>query len=66
MFFKGEQRSCKAAVSRVISTLTGLCALSDATGTYCRARARVPTDAIDRADRRYSSAAWTVALGVPV
>jgi hypothetical protein len=44
VLFKGEQRSCLAAVSRVIVLYVALgqepC--SDNTGAYCRARGRLP------------------------
>src|SRR5262249_45733554 len=62
VLFKGEQRSCLAAVSRVLVLLVALgrppCAKN--TGAYCRARAKIPTRAIrglatrtaDRAERR--------------
>ena len=47
---KGEQRSCLAAVSRVIVLLVALgrdpCAKNS--GTYCRARAKLPETVIER------------------
>lgn len=50
VLFKDEQRSCLAAVSRVIVMLVALgrepC--SDNTGAYCRARAKLPTPLIRR------------------
>jgi hypothetical protein len=50
MLFKEEQRSCLAAVSRVIVLLVALgkepC--SDNTGAYCRARAKLPQVVIRR------------------
>ena len=44
MLYKKELRSCQAAVERVITWLetAGLKTPSDNTGTYCRARARLP------------------------
>jgi putative transposase len=44
VLFKGEQRSCLAAVSRIIVLLISLKrpACSDNTGAYCRARAKLP------------------------
>ena len=62
VLFKAEQRSCLAAVSRVLVLLVALgrppCAKN--TGAYCRARAKIPTRVIrrlatetaDRAERR--------------
>lgn len=48
--FKGEQRSCRAAVARVVVLLVALgrtpCA--DNTGAYCRARAKVPVAVVRR------------------
>ncbi len=48
--FKGEQRSCGAAVARVVALLIALgrepC--SDNTGAYCRARAKLPEVVIRR------------------
>src|SRR5271155_2787598 len=50
MLFKDEQRSCLAAVARVIVLLVSLeqrpC--SDDTGAYCRARAKLPVPIIRR------------------
>jgi hypothetical protein len=49
VLFKGEQRSCVAAVSRVVVLWLALgkpC--SDNTGAYCRARAKVPVVVIRR------------------
>ena len=50
VFFKGEQRSCAAAVARIIVLLVSLgrkpCC--DNTGTYCRARAKVPERVLRR------------------
>lgn len=50
VLFKAEQRSCAAAVSRVIVLLVALgrkpC--SENTGAYCRARAKIPTEVIRR------------------
>jgi hypothetical protein len=48
VLFKGEQRSCLAAVSRVMVFLVALGqkACSKNTGAYCRARAKLPTAAI--------------------
>lgn len=43
VLFKEEQRSCLAAVSRVVVLLVALGKqLSDNTGAYCRARAKLP------------------------
>src|SRR5438094_8892787 len=50
VLFKDEQRSCLAAVSRVLVLLVALgrpaCAKN--TGAYCRARGKLPTPAIRR------------------
>lgn len=48
--FKGEQRSCLAAVSRIVVLLVALGRPrpSDNTGDYCRARAKLPERAIQR------------------
>jgi putative transposase len=50
VLFKGEQRSCLAAVSRVVVLLVALgrepC--SDNTGAYCRARAKIPVAVVRR------------------
>jgi hypothetical protein len=48
VLFKGKQRSCLAAVSRVMVFLVALGqkACSKNTGAYCRARAKLPTAAI--------------------
>ena len=45
VLFKGEQRSCLAAVSRVVVFVVALGhkACSKNTGAYCRARAKIPT-----------------------
>jgi putative transposase len=50
VLFKGEQRSCLAAVSRVVVLCVqlGRGACSDNTGAYCRARAKIPTIIISR------------------
>jgi hypothetical protein len=50
VLFKGEQRSCVAAVSRlvVLCVTLGRAACSDNTGAYCRARAKIPTVIIRR------------------
>ena len=50
MLFKQEQRSCLAAVSRVVVLLVGLERPhpSDNTGDYCRARAKLPERVIRR------------------
>jgi len=50
MLFKGEQRSCLAAVSRVVVLLVALgrSRPSDNTGDYCRARAKLPERVIQR------------------
>lgn len=50
VLFKGEQRSCLAAVSRVIVLWVALGndACSDNTGAYCRARAKLPLAVIQR------------------
>jgi hypothetical protein len=48
VLFKAEQRSCLAAVSRVMTFLVALGgkACSKNTGAYCRARAKIPTAVI--------------------
>ena len=50
VLFKGEQRSCVAAVSRVVVLVVALgrerC--SDNTGAYCRARAKLPVVVLRR------------------
>jgi len=50
VLFKDEQRSCRAAVARVIVLLVGLgrprC--SDNTGTYCKARAKLSEGVLGR------------------
>ncbi len=48
VLFKVEQRSCLAAVSRVMTFLVaiGCKACSKNTGAYCRARAKIPTAVI--------------------
>jgi hypothetical protein len=50
VFFKAEERSCVAAVSRVIVLLVSLGrkACSDNTSAYCRARAKLPESALRR------------------
>jgi hypothetical protein len=50
MLFKGEQRSCLAAVSRVVTLMVALGRRppSDNTGDYCRARAKLPEPVIRR------------------
>jgi putative transposase len=50
MLFKGEQRSCTAAVARVVVLLVALGRRppSDNTGDYCRARAKLPERVIQR------------------
>lgn len=50
MFFKDEQRSCVAAVSRVIVLLVSLgrTPCSSNTGAYCRARAKLSERALGR------------------
>lgn len=50
VFFKEEQRSCLAAVSRLIVLLVSLGrkACSDNTGAFCRARAKLPEAAFPR------------------
>jgi putative transposase len=47
---KEEQRSCEAAVSRVITLLTtlGRPPCSDNSGAYCRARAKLPEEVLQR------------------
>jgi len=59
VLFKGEQRSCLAAVSRVMVFLVALGqkACSKNTGAYCRARAKIPTAVI----RRLTTEAATIA-----
>ena len=48
--FKDHQRSCRAAVARVLVLLVSLGkpACSDNTGAYCRARAKLPVAVIRR------------------
>jgi len=50
VLFKGEQRSCAAAVARVVVLCVALGreACSDNTSAYCRARAKIPTVIIGR------------------
>jgi hypothetical protein len=50
VMFKGEQRSCAAAVARVVVLCVSLGrgACSDNTSAYCRARAKIPTVIIRR------------------
>ncbi len=54
VLFKQEQRSCLAAVSRVVVLLVGLGQdpPSDNTGAYCRARAKLPVAVIRRLARQ--------------
>lgn len=61
VLFKGEQRSCLAAVARVVVLCVTLGReVSDNTGAYCRARAKIPTviirrlvvEVADRCERR--------------
>jgi putative transposase len=67
VLFQGEQRSCVAAVSRVVVLLVALGREppSDNTGAYCRARAKLPVAVVRRlacevADRceRHVPASW--------
>jgi hypothetical protein len=53
MLFKGEQRSCAAAVARVVvlCVALGKGPCSDNTGAYCRARAKLPVPVIRRLTR---------------
>jgi putative transposase len=59
MLFSKEQRSCRAAVARVIVLCVALgkepC--SDNTGAYCRARARLPLELIQRLTYHLADAA---------
>lgn len=59
MLFKGEQRSCPAAVARVITLCMALdrepCSAD--TGTYCRARARLPIALVRRLTTHIADAA---------
>ena len=50
MLFKSEQRSCAAAVARVVSLIVGEGRPSpcDNTGDYCRARGKLPEKAVSR------------------
>jgi DDE family transposase len=50
VLFKDEQRSCLAAVARVLVLLVGLCRPPCAknSGAYCRARAKIPTRVLRR------------------
>lgn len=50
ILFKGEQRSCRAAVARVAVLLVALgrSACSDNTGAYSRARGRIPATVVRR------------------
>jgi putative transposase len=61
VLFRGEQRSCRAAVARVIVLCVALgrepC--SDNTGAYCRARARLPLALIQRLTYHLAEAAET-------
>ena len=46
---KGEMRSCAAAVARVVVLMAALSKeISDNTGTYCRARAKLPERVLQR------------------
>ncbi len=59
VLFKGEHRSCLAAVSRVMVLVVALgrkpC--SENTGAYCRARARIPTAVVRRLTTDVAAAA---------
>jgi hypothetical protein len=48
VFFKGENRSCKAAVIRIASlwALLGKVVCNTNTGAYCRARLKIPFEAV--------------------
>ena len=50
MLHKEEQRSCTAAVARVITLLvaSGIKACSEDTGAYCRARAKLSETVLER------------------
>jgi hypothetical protein len=49
VLYKEEQRSCAAAVSRVVVLLAALGRqASDNTGAYCRARAKLPAAVLQR------------------
>ena len=50
VLFKGEQRSCRASVARVVVLLVALgrSPCSDNTGAYCRARAKIPAAVVRR------------------
>ena len=50
VLYKGEQRSCEAAVARVIALLTtlGRKPCSDDSGAYCRARAKLPEEVLQK------------------
>jgi hypothetical protein len=57
VLFKGEQRSCRAAVARVVMLVAlsrGSC--SDNTGAYCRARAKLPVVVLQRLTRQVADA----------
>ena len=59
MLFKGEQRSCVAAVARVITLCIALKREppSPDSGTYCRARARLPIALVQRLTTHVADAA---------
>jgi putative transposase len=61
VLFKAEQRSCLAAVSRVMVFLVamGQKACSKNSGAYCRARARIPTAVIRQLTTEGAAAAET-------
>ena len=48
VFFKGENRSCKAAVIRIASlwAMLGNTICNTNTGAYCRARLKIPYEAV--------------------
>lgn len=49
VLFKGEQRSCLAATARVVVFMAALgIRISDNTGAYCRARAKLPETFLER------------------
>ena len=54
VLFKGEQRSCAAAVSRIASWWASQGRLIDdtSTGAYCRARAKIPFEVLRQITRR--------------
>lgn len=56
VLFKGEQRSCRAGVARVVVLMLALGRkVSDDTGAYCRARARLPEAVIARLTREVAA-----------